>query len=82
MPLLLFLAILLPIFTKDVRKDFMITKTQLLAAIENLPEKVTVDQVIDQLIFIEKVERGLKDSENNEVHSHAEAKKMLAKWFY
>lgn len=58
----------------------MITKMQLIAAIENLPEKVTVDQVIDQLIFIEKVELGLTDSANNEVYSHAEAKEKLAKW--
>lgn len=58
----------------------MITKTKLLSAIEQMPEKVSIDQVIDQLLFMEKVERGLKESENNEVHSHAEAKEKLAKW--
>ena len=40
----------------------MITKTQIKNSLDNLPENVTVDQVIDQLIFIEKIQKGLDDS--------------------
>ena len=61
--------------------DFvMITKTQIWNSLENLPENITIDQVIDRLIFIEKVQKGLDDSNNNKVNTKEEAKKKLAKW--
>jgi len=28
-----------------------------------LPENLTVDQVIDHIVFVEKVQKGLEDSE-------------------
>jgi len=33
----------------------MITKTYLINTFENLPENLTIDQVIDHILFIEKV---------------------------
>jgi len=47
----------------------MITKTQTKNSLENLPENVTVDQVIDQLLFIEKIQKGLDDSKNGRINS-------------
>jgi len=58
----------------------MITKTQIINTLENLPENLTIDQVIDHLIFIEKVQKGLADSANNRVNTKEEAKKKLTKW--
>jgi hypothetical protein len=58
----------------------MITKTQILHSLENLPENLTLDQVIDQLIFIEKVKKGQDDSDKGKVISKTEAKKQLNKW--
>jgi len=58
----------------------MITKTQILSSLESLPENLTLDQVIDQLIFIEKVKKGQDDSEKGKVISKTEAKKRLNKW--
>ena len=55
----------------------MITKTQIKNSLENLPENVTVDQVIDQLIFIEKIQKGLDDSKNGHINSKEEAKEKL-----
>jgi hypothetical protein len=48
--------------------------------LDNLPENVTVDQVIDQLIFIEKIQKGLDDSKNGHINSKEEAKEKLSKW--
>jgi hypothetical protein len=59
----------------------MITKTQIINTLEKLPENLTVDQVIDHLIFIEKVQKGLADSSNNRINTKDEAKKKLNKWF-
>lgn len=58
----------------------MITKTQIVNSLENLPENVTIDQVIDHLIFIEKVHKGQEDSNNGSVNSKEEARKKLDKW--
>lgn len=58
----------------------MFTKTQLLSAVEAMPEKVSIDQLIDHLLFLEKVQRGLDESERNEVLSQAEAKEKLGRW--
>lgn len=58
----------------------MITKTQLINTLNQLPENITIDQVIDHLIFVEKVQKGLEDSENGRVFTHDEAKQKLGKW--
>ena len=58
----------------------MITKTQIRNSLDNLPENVSVDQVIDRLIFIEKIQKGLDDSRNGKIKSKDEAKIQLKRW--
>ncbi len=58
----------------------MITKTQLIGSLEKLPENLTIDQVIDHAIFVEKVQKGMSDSENERVSPKDEARKKLNKW--
>lgn len=36
----------------------MITKTQIINALEQLPENLTIDQLVDHLIFVQKVEKA------------------------
>jgi predicted transcriptional regulator len=58
----------------------MITKTQIINSLEKLPENLTLDQIVDHLIFIEKVQKGLDDSEKGRVYTKDQAKKKLKKW--
>jgi hypothetical protein len=58
----------------------MITKTQLINTIESLPDNLTINQVIDHLVFLEKVEKGLKDSQEGKTYTKAKAKEKLKKW--
>jgi len=58
----------------------MITKTHLLSTFDKLPENLTIDQVIDHIIFVEKVQKGLEDSENGRVNTTEEAREKLNKW--
>ena len=58
----------------------MITKTQLINSFNNLPENLTVDQVIDHIIFVEKVQSGLDDIANGKVSSKGKARDKLKKW--
>jgi hypothetical protein len=47
----------------------MITKTQLIHTLDKMPENITIDQVIDQLIFLEKVQKGLDDSAEGRIQT-------------
>lgn len=58
----------------------MLTKEQVTDALSELPGQFTLDELIDRLIFIQKVEEGLKQSERGEVYSTEEARTMLKQW--
>jgi predicted transcriptional regulator len=47
--------------------------------INQLPEEFTLDELVERLIFVNKIERGLKDSEEGRVISHEEVKKRFKK---
>ncbi len=59
----------------------MLTKTKLKDQIKNFPEEFTIDDLVDRLILIEKIEHGNKQSENGEVISEVELDKEIVKWF-
>ena len=57
----------------------MLTKEKLNRTIRNLPDSFTIDELIDQLIFMEKVEEGFLQSEENKVVSNEDVKAMIDK---
>jgi hypothetical protein len=58
----------------------MLTKTQIFDTVEKLSENVSLDELIDRFIFIEKVNIGLEQSQKGMVSSEEEARKKLSKW--
>ena len=58
----------------------MPTKEQVFSTVEKMPEQFSIDQLIDKLIFIEKVEKGLEQSESGNVNTKEQAKQKLSKW--
>jgi hypothetical protein len=58
----------------------MLTKEKLSKTINNLPDKFTIDELIDKLIFMEKVEEGLKQSDEGKVITNEDVKLMIDKW--
>lgn len=58
----------------------MITKKKLISILDNLPENFSIDQLIDHMIFVEKVQKGMEDAENGRVYSKEEARQKLSKW--
>jgi len=58
----------------------MITKTQIIDTLNNLPENLTIDQVIDHLVVVEKIQKGLEDSASVRVYEKEQAKEKLKKW--
>ncbi len=59
----------------------MLTKTKLKEQIKSLPENFSIDELIDRLIFVEKIEKGNKQSENKEIISEKELNDEIEKWF-
>ena len=58
----------------------MLTKEKINRTIKNLPESFTIDQLIDELIFVEKVEEGFLQSEAGKVVSNEEVHSIIDKW--
>lgn len=48
--------------------------------IKSLPDSFTIDQLIDQLIFVENVEEGFRQSDEGKVISNEDVKVMIDKW--
>jgi hypothetical protein len=59
----------------------MLTKTKLIAEIKKFPEKFSIDELIEKLILIEKVEMGREQSKQGDVVSEAELEYEVKKWF-
>jgi predicted transcriptional regulator len=49
-------------------------KSEIIRAIEDLPEDATVEDAMERFYFLAKIERGLKQTESGETVSHAEIK--------
>ncbi len=58
----------------------MITKEKVIDSLKDMPVRFSIDQLIDKLLFIEKVESGLSQSVKEEVFSQEQAREMLKKW--
>ena len=61
-----------------------LTKRQVIAAIEAMPQEEfsSAEEVIEELILLEKIEIGLKAVENGEVLSEEEANKIMDSWLH
>jgi hypothetical protein len=58
----------------------MLTKEKIKKSIDSLPDDLTIDQVIDRIIMLDKIEQGLKDVEEGNVYTSEAAKTRLSKW--
>ncbi len=58
----------------------MTTKDKIISSIKNLPDSVTIDDILDQIVLVEKIEKGIEQSNKNQVVSDDELDKRLGKW--
>ena len=58
----------------------MLTKKKVNKTIKNLPDTFTIDELIDKLIFMEKVEEGYQQSEAGKIVANEDVKLMIDKW--
>jgi predicted transcriptional regulator len=58
----------------------MITKEMIHNTINTMPDNFTVDQVIEEIILIDKIEQGIKDANEGRVYTTEQVKEKLNKW--
>ena len=56
-------------------------KAKVIETLESLPEEFSTEELLNKLLFVEKVERGLKDVEEGKVISMQEMRNRVSqKW--
>jgi predicted transcriptional regulator len=58
----------------------MTDKQRAIETISNLPDSATLEDIMAELFFRQKVERGLEDIREGRIVTHEEAKRRLSKW--
>ncbi len=58
----------------------MLTKDKVRKTIDRLPDSFTVDQIVEELVVLNKIEEGLKDIEKGRVFTTDQVKKELKTW--
>jgi predicted transcriptional regulator len=56
------------------------TKEKVLDVLRRLPPDATIEDAMERLYFLGKVERGLKQADAGEVVSHEEARRYVNEW--
>lgn len=52
-------------------------KKKVLAAVEKLPARATIEDAIERLVFLAKIDRGLAEVDGGKGVDHSEAKRRL-----
>jgi hypothetical protein len=55
----------------------MVTREKVLEAVKNMPQEFSIDDLMDKLLLLNKIEIGLDQSKNGETYTAEEAKKMI-----
>jgi hypothetical protein len=57
----------------------MIVKDKLVKSIKEMPDKFSLDELLDRIVFLQKVKIGLVQSKTGKINSMAKAKELLRK---
>ena len=58
----------------------MINKEKLLTTIRELPEQISLDELLDRIMLLEKIDLGLNQANAGQINTTEEAKEKLKKW--
>lgn len=60
--------------------DDMTTKEKVLQAVQNLPDDASVEEAMERLLLLAKIDRGLAQADAGQTIPHAQLKERMAKW--
>ena len=58
----------------------MLTKEKIRKTIDALPENPTLEEVIEKIILLDKIEQGRKDADEGNVYTTEQVKDRIKKW--
>ncbi|MCX6339340.1 MAG: hypothetical protein NTX71_05415 [Candidatus Aureabacteria bacterium] len=58
----------------------MTKKEKMIQAMQGLPDDASVEDAMERLLFLSKIERGLQQADAGKTLSHAQVKERMAKW--
>ena len=58
----------------------MISQEQISVILKDLPHEFSIDELVDKLILVEKIEEAIKQCERGETCSTEEARALLRQW--
>ena len=59
----------------------MITKEKIIQHVNIFPDKLSMEELIDRLIFVEKLEKRIGQSEKGETISEQELENEMKEWY-
>lgn len=58
----------------------MIKKARLIETLDNLPDEFLIDDLLDRLLIIQKIEKAEEQSKAGKKYSEVEAKNLVTRW--
>ena len=58
----------------------MLTKTDVIKTINRFPDNFSIDELVDEMILLDKIERGMQDADNGRVIPESELDKRIEEW--
>jgi len=58
----------------------VLTKEQIVKVIQDLPADASVEDAMERLYLLQKVERGIAQAESGQKVSQTEARRRMARW--
>jgi hypothetical protein len=67
-------------FFVSLQEKDMLTKTSVIKTITRFPDNFSIDELVDKMILLEKIEIGIQDADNGRVISENELEKRMEEW--
>lgn len=58
----------------------MLTKTDVIKTLNHFPEVFSIDDLVDEMILLDKIEKGIQDANTGRVISESELDKRIEEW--
>ena len=67
-------------FKKGDMEMIALDRGKIIDSLRDLPEKTTIEEAMERLYVLAKIEKGIKEADEGQCISHEEAKEKMKKW--
>ena len=60
--------------------DTVTTKQKVLQAVQGLPDDASIEDAIQRLVLLAKIDRGVQQADAGQTIPHSQVKEKMAKW--